>query len=52
MAEDHGGSYRMDVAYQKRVLARPFFLHLIEARCMGPTVELYRLDQARDSAAR
>ena len=44
MARDGGESAGLDIRYQKPVLKKPFFVHLWQARSMGPTLEVYALD--------
>ncbi len=43
MRNDDGGPARVDYNYSRPVLKRPFVWHLLEARCMGPTLEIFRL---------
>jgi hypothetical protein len=44
LAQDDGGPARVDYNYSRPVLKRPFIWHVLEARCMGPTLEIFRLD--------
>ena len=43
LREDDGDPARVDYNYSRRVLERPFVLHLLLAKGMGSTLELYRL---------
>jgi hypothetical protein len=38
-----GSTARVNTRYLAPVLRRPFVLHELEARCMGSTIEIYRL---------
>jgi hypothetical protein len=41
--EDQGGGTAFGPRHLAPVLVRPFFLRVAEARCMGPTLEIYRV---------
>jgi hypothetical protein len=47
LADDDGGPAKMSIYYKRSAFERPFFVHLLNLRSEGPTLEIYRLAAAQ-----
>ena len=44
LRRDNDRPARLDYQYVRPVIRRPYFLHVLSCACMGPTLEVYRLE--------